>query len=121
MVLGEKIKVLRKKKGLSQQQMADMLEIHLTHLNRLENGHSQPSIDVVKKLSTLFEVTTDYLINNEIESFDVTIEHKNLAEKIRLIDKLEEKDREALIQVIDTMLTKQKMRDVLNQQIAHSS
>jgi hypothetical protein len=41
--------------------------------------------------------------------------------KIRLIDKLEERDHEALIQVIDSMLTKQKMKDLLNQQTTVSA
>lgn len=120
MLLSEKVKILRKKKGISQQQLADLLDIHLTNLNRLEKGHSQPSIDVIKKLVNIFEVSADYLLNDQIDSFEIDIEHKNIADKIRLIDKLEDKDREALIQVIDTMLTKQKMRDVLNQQMTSS-
>ncbi len=42
MKLQEKIKRLRKKAGLSQQDLADKLGIHLTHLSRLENNHLQP-------------------------------------------------------------------------------
>ena len=117
MLLSEKIKLLRKKKGLSQQQLADLLDIHLTNLNRLEKGHSQPSIDVIKKLVSIFETSADYLLNDDMDSFDGDIQHKNMAEKIRLIDKLEDKDREALMQVIDSMLTKQKMREFLNQHV----
>lgn len=116
MHLHEKIKAKRKEKGFSQQKLADMLDMHLTHLSRIENGHLQPSLDIIKKLIDIFEVSADYLLNDDMDSFEINIEHKNLADKIRLIDKLEEKDREALIQVIDSMLTKQKMREVLNQQ-----
>ena len=121
MQLHDKIRKLRKDKDYSQQQLADMLDIHLTHLNRLENGHAQPSIEVIKKLINLFDVSADYLLDDDSDSFEINIENKNLAEKIRLIDKLEKKDKEALIQVIDSMLTKQKMKEVLNQEIALTS
>jgi len=116
MHLHEKIRKLRKEKGFSQQQLADMLDIHLSHINRLENGHAQPSIEVLKKLINIFEVSADYLLDNNSDSFEIKIGNKNLADKIRLIDKLEEKDQQALIQVIDSMLTKQKMKELLNQQ-----
>ena len=120
MLLSEKIKFLRKKKGISQQQLADLLDIHLTNLNRLEKGHSQPSLDVIKKMVTIFEVSADYLLNDDANSIEMEIGNKSLAERVRLIDKLEEKDKNALIQVIDSMLTKQKMKDLLNQQITQA-
>jgi transcriptional regulator with XRE-family HTH domain len=116
MHIHEKIKLKRKEQGLSQQQLADKLDMHITHLSRIENGHLQPSLDVVKRLINIFEVSADYLLNDDVDTFDINIENKSLAERIQLIDKLEEKDRDALMQVIDSMLTKQKMREVLNQQ-----
>jgi transcriptional regulator with XRE-family HTH domain len=80
----------------------------------LENGHYQPSYDLLKKLIEIFEVSGDYLLNNDTDDFEVKIKDKNLTDRIRLIDTLDEKDREALIQVIDSMLTKQKMKQLLN-------
>ena len=115
MRLPEKIKILRKKVGLSQQDLADKVGIHITHLSRLENGHLQPSLDAVRKLMDIFEVSADYLLNDDTETYEVKINDKSLAEKIRLIDTLEEKEREALSQVIDSMLTKQRMRKVLEE------
>lgn len=114
MKLSEKIKLLRKKKGISQQKLADLAEIHITHVSRLENGHYQPSYDLLKKFVEIFEVSGDYLLNDDTDDYEVKIKDKNLADRIRLIDTLDDKDREALIQVIDSMLTKQKMKQLLN-------
>jgi len=115
MKLSNKIKILRKKMGISQHQLADKVGIHITHLSRLENEHLQPSLDVVRKLMDIFEVSADYLLNDEVDTYEVSINDKSLATKIRLIDKLEDKDREALSQVIESMLTKQRMRRVLEE------
>ena len=113
MKLHEKIKHLRKKKGISQQELSERVGIHITHVSRLENGHYHPSLEVLKRLIEIFEVSADYLINEDIDNYEVKIRDKNLAERIRLIDSLEQEDRKALIQVIDSMLTKKKMLDLL--------
>lgn len=113
MKLSEKIKILRKKTGLSQQELSDKIGIHLTHLSRLENDHLQPSLDVIRKLMDIFEVSADYLLSDDMNSYEVNINDKSLASKIRLVDTLDEKDREALSHVIESMLTKQRMRKVL--------
>jgi transcriptional regulator with XRE-family HTH domain len=116
MDLGEKIKTLRKKLGLSQGELAAKVEINPTHLSRLETGRYQPSVELLKKLSDVFEVTTDSLLGAADEQApEVKIQNRPLVDRIRLIETLDEADQQALVQVIDSMLTKQKMRQLLNQ------
>lgn len=115
MKLSEKIRKLRKKAGFSQQKLADKVGIHITHISRLENAHYQPSLDVIKKLMDIFGVSADYFLNDNMDTYEVKINDQSLASKIRLIDTLEEKDREALAHVIDSMLTKQRMKKVLEE------
>ena len=95
--------------------MADKVGIHITHISRLENGHFQPSLEVIKELMDIFEVSADYLVNDEKDTYEVKINDKSIAEKIRVIDTLEDEDREALSQVIDSMLTKQRKRKILEE------
>jgi transcriptional regulator with XRE-family HTH domain len=117
--LGGKIKKLRKQRKLSQEDVAAKAGINPTHLSRLENDRYQPSIDVVKKLAEMFEVSVDYLLSDDDgEAGEVQIRNKPLAERIRLIDSLDDADQQALIQVIDSMLTKQRMRQVLEERPA---
>ncbi|EMO86694.1 hypothetical protein LEP1GSC070_0487 [Leptospira santarosai str. AIM] len=61
----------------------------------------------------IFEVSADFLLNDDLESYEVKIKDKSLAERIRLLDSLDEKNREALLQVIDNMLTNQRMKQLL--------
>lgn len=68
MKLNEKILMLRKKQGLSQEEMADRLNVSRQAVSRWEVGSAQPDASNVLQLSKLFGVTADYLLNEEYES-----------------------------------------------------
>lgn len=114
-MLGKKIKKLRKQRKISQGELAERVGIGASHLSRLETGRYQPSIEVLKKLADEMEVTADYLLSDEeAEPGEVHIKNTPLAQRMRLLDTLDEADQRALIQVIDSMLTKHRMREILS-------
>ena len=114
MKLHEKIRKLRKERGLSQAQMADLTSVHKAHFSRIERGKYKPSIELLKNIAQSLNVTTDYLLNEEVDSFTpVKIEDKTLSEKIRLIDSLEDNEKDALTKIIDALLTKKKFVDLV--------
>lgn len=47
MSLTERFITLRKEKGTTQQQMADMMSVHVNSLKRYESGQAQPSLEVM--------------------------------------------------------------------------
>jgi len=119
MSLADNLKRLRKKRGWSQTQLAEQIGSHLSHINRIETGKYNPSLDVVQKLAAVFDVTIDYLVSDTDEDFkEVRIEDKNLIERIKLIDSLEQDDKTALIRVIDSMLTKKKILNLITKENA---
>ena len=66
--LGNKIYELRKMKNLTQEDLAILLDISDKSVSKWENGSSKPSIENLKKLSNIFDVTLDELL--EIEKKD---------------------------------------------------
>ena len=64
MTLGEKIQVLRKQKGLSQEQLADMLNLSRQAISKWETNESQPDIERLIGISNLFKVSIDFLIKD---------------------------------------------------------
>jgi transcriptional regulator with XRE-family HTH domain len=49
--LGNKVKQLRKKAGLSQEELAERAKIDLTTVNEIENGTRNPSLKTIHKIS----------------------------------------------------------------------
>ncbi len=68
MKLSEKIIKLRKNNGMSQEDLADRLQISRQSISRWENGSAKPDADNILQLSKLFGVSTDYLLHDEYES-----------------------------------------------------
>lgn len=65
MELNEKLLELRKKKGLSQMELAEELKVSRQAISRWEVGSAVPSIENLKCLGKLYGVSMDYLINDE--------------------------------------------------------
>jgi transcriptional regulator with XRE-family HTH domain len=119
MDVGDNIKKIRKEKGLQQKQVAIELGIDQSNYNKMENNKREPSLEVLNKLSGLFGVSVDRILNPDaLVPADVTVEDKTAVEQVRLIQQLEEGDRQTVFKIIDTMLTKQKFKEFFHKNIA---
>lgn len=67
MKLSEKILKLRKQSGMSQEMLAENLNVSRQTISRWESGSAQPDASNLLQLSKLFSVTADYLINEDYE------------------------------------------------------
>lgn len=63
--MGKTIAKLRKKSGMTQQNLAQRLDVTDKAVSKWENGQGYPDITVFPKLSSLFGVTVDYLMFGE--------------------------------------------------------
>ncbi|MBQ8458983.1 helix-turn-helix transcriptional regulator [bacterium] len=62
---GEKLKRLRKNKGLTQEQLAEIIEIDPRNLSRIEVGSSFVKADTLEKILKALNVTTEQLFAND--------------------------------------------------------
>ena len=68
MILADKIIDLRKKEGLSQEELANKLGVSRQSVSKWEGAQSTPDMDKIIKLADLFGVSTDYLLRDEIDA-----------------------------------------------------
>ena len=61
MKLGDKILMLRKKEGMSQEQLAEKLNVSRQAISRWESGSALPAANNIRQLSKVFAVSADYL------------------------------------------------------------
>lgn len=67
MILADKIIRLRKKNGWSQEELADKMNVSRQAVSKWESAQTIPDLEKILQLGTLFGVTTDYLLKDEIE------------------------------------------------------
>lgn len=64
---GEKLKILRKRKGVTLKDLAVQLGFNShSYVSELESGKKKPTVDVVLSIARFFGVSTDYLLKDEI-------------------------------------------------------
>lgn len=61
-MISDNIKNLRKEKGLTQKELADLLHVTAQAVSRWEKGEVEPSVDTISNMAKIFEVTTDEII-----------------------------------------------------------
>jgi len=64
--LANRIKNLRIRKGLSQEELAEVSGLSLRTIQRIENGETEPRGDSLKRLATAFEVSPDEILDWDI-------------------------------------------------------
>ncbi len=75
MELSEKILALRKGNGLTQEQLAEKIDVSRQAVSKWESGQAVPEPDKIVALSIAFDVTTDYLLkSSEIDDLSVKTE-----------------------------------------------
>ena len=92
-ILGERLKILRTAKKMSQKELAERIGIAKSVISFYESGDRLPSYDVLIKIARIFNVTTDYLLDVERErTVNVSgLSEEDIAAVTTVIDALKRK------------------------------
>ena len=64
-LLGKRIKELRKSRSFTQDKLAELIEIDAKHLSRIECAKTQPSLNLLKKISHVLEIDISELFKTQ--------------------------------------------------------
>ena len=93
--LGQKIKKFRMEKNITQEKLAEIIDVHFTYIGRIERGEKTPSLKTLKKITQALNISSDLLIetnsdkNEEIKLLNILLQSKS-PEEIRKIRKIAE-------------------------------
>lgn len=65
-MLSDMIKKERNKRGISQMEFSKIIGVSQQTIGSWETGRTSPDIEMIKKLAQYFNVTTDYLLGNDL-------------------------------------------------------
>lgn len=84
LLFSARLKELRKKTGMTQEGLATVIDSNRSNIANYENGKNFPSIDVLDKLASVFNCSTDYLLgrNNCIDVIEEKHDIDTISENI---------------------------------------
>ncbi|MDC9583291.1 helix-turn-helix transcriptional regulator [Xenorhabdus sp. PR6a] len=107
----QRLRELRRQKGLSQSELGKLAELHYTHIGRFERGTSRPGSDTLKRLADVLDVTSDYLLEGaETEAAKARFEDRELLRQFQAVEQLPEEDKEVIKKLLDAFLTKKQLQ-----------
>lgn len=110
MIFGERIKQIRKAKGLSQVEFAKHCGTDPRQVSRYENGHVLPSLDVLIKMATAMDVTIDYLLIEDAPKRPLKVKSSPLLDRAYDLQALTEDDQHTLLKVLDAFVAKNHVK-----------
>ncbi|MGH9268010.1 MAG: helix-turn-helix domain-containing protein [Acidimicrobiales bacterium] len=110
MPLGERIKALRTEAGLSQAELAEQVGGDGRQISRYENGRITPSLDALARIAEALNVSLDHLVFDDIARRPLHSPENILGDRLAAIAELNDDDRSSLLNVIDGLVTKSRVR-----------
>ena len=98
-LLGERIRELRKNRGLTQEQLAEFVEVEQKHVSRLELGKSYPTIERLEKIAVALNVTLQDFFDF-IHLADLETQAESIDEMLKGLDKENQKLAYKIIQSV---------------------
>jgi transcriptional regulator with XRE-family HTH domain len=95
----KKLIKVRKQRGLTQQGLADAIELHVNQIKRYEAGTAQPTLETLVKLAKELHITLDELVFGEEER--KPIDELNL--QFEALSQFDEEDRKVAKVLLDSL------------------
>ncbi len=113
MTIGERIKELRVQKKLTQTELANIVGLSYIQVGRYEVNKSNPSSDVLQRLSTALDTTTDFLMKGtQDEAVAAQLADKELLKQYKQVELLNKEDKHLVKTFIDAFITKKQIQQL---------
>ena len=114
MDIGNKIRTAREAKGLTQKQVAIEIGMDQSQYSKIEKGKTDPYTSTVEKIAKALGMTLSELFSSDDIFREVNSQDKSLMEKLRLVELLEDEERNSVYNIIDGLFAKKKLKDTLS-------
>ncbi|MCL6592290.1 MAG: helix-turn-helix transcriptional regulator [Firmicutes bacterium] len=114
-VLGEKLKKLRKEKGLTQEKLSQKLGFSNRYISKIEAGE-KPSMETFRKLAAFFQVPVEYLVseNEDTNTLSAVIRNKEVLDAFIDVDQMDSEDQKIILGVIKAFTMKNKVKTLFD-------
>jgi transcriptional regulator with XRE-family HTH domain len=105
---GKRLADFRHKRGLTQHQLCELVQVHISQLRNYENNRSQPTLDVIRRLALALDVSADELVFDRIERQPM-VSDKELKRQWEKIETFSEDRKLAVKMLLKAMIVEQNV------------
>lgn len=102
----QRLATLRKERSLTQQALADLVGLGITQMKRYEAGASQPTLEVIRKLSQALRVSADELLFGKAQRGP----DEDLRLQFEAVSRLDEEEKKVVRSVLEGLLLTHEVR-----------
>lgn len=97
--LGAKIKELRQQKGLTQDNLAEMIGCNTSHISNIENNYTKLSLNALLGIANSLNTSVDHLLSDQYENRTLALDN----EIARAVGSLDIDNKERLLRIIHAL------------------
>ncbi len=97
--LGLKIKSVRQSRGLTQDNLAELVGVNTSHISNTENSHTKVSLNVLLAIANALEVTVDYLLSDQYQNSALALDN----EILKALKNCDDKKKEQILKIIEIL------------------
>ncbi|MDZ4808205.1 MAG: helix-turn-helix transcriptional regulator [Bacteroidota bacterium] len=113
MAFADRLKQLRKKKDLSQQELANQVGVHFTQISRYERGDFKPNSDAVTKIAQALNTTVDYLMTGSTsDAANNAGLDKEIISRFKEIQDFKTPEKKTALFLLDALIAKNKLDNI---------
>jgi transcriptional regulator with XRE-family HTH domain len=102
----QRLATLRKERGLTQQALAEMVEMHISQIRRYESGQSQPTLDAIRKLAVALSVSADMLLFEKDERGP----DEELKLQFEAVSRFDPEEKKVIRSVLESMILRHEAK-----------
>ncbi len=97
--LGQKIKEIRLKSGLTQDNLAEMVNCNTSHISNIENNHTKVSLNVLLAIANALNTSIDYLLSEQYDNAALALDNAVL----RALQDCDNQKKEKILKMIEIL------------------
>ena len=103
-IIGERIRIFRKRAGLSQEKLAELADVHNTYIGQLERGDKNASLETIETITRALGISFETLFEEIIPETHPSESHGLMLDYYNKVNELPENEQLIIYQIIDTAL-----------------
>lgn len=115
-VFGEILKRLRQERSLSQQELADLIGVHVRQISKYEMGTSLPTLERIRRMAEVLDVSADELVfgtSKRRKPAADSLKNPILAERLRTLEQMVTRDElRSVIDLLDAFIAKKQIDQI---------